>query len=223
MSRIDSLDTLRGIAFIFMIIHHIHYFVDVSNDYSTSYSGDKLINNIGYISRTMFILLAGYSMNLSVKKNNKEYMKRRFFRSMEVIIHGIIISCVSYLTFPNNFVRFGILHFIGLSTLLVAPVVPYKLLTLIALVASIQYKFPRVNNIIDTITGSSVNYNMLDYFPLNSWLPVLLCGVTFGQYFNLPNIPSNSVLSYFGKEALNLYTLHVVIFLILAKIKNTNQ
>lgn len=221
MSRNDSLDTLRGIAFIFMIIHHINYFVDVSNDYSTSYSSDKLINNIGYISRTMFILLAGYSMNLSVKKNNKEYMKRRFFRSMEVIIHGVIISCVSYLTFPNNFVRFGILHFIGLSTLLVAPVVPYKLLTLIALVASIQYKFPRVNNVIDTITGASVNYNMLDHFPLNSWLPILLYGVVFGQYFNLPNIPTNSILSYFGKEALNLYTLHVVIFLILAKIKNT--
>ena len=57
--RLIYIDNLRGIAFIFMIIQHIVYFYDVSNNYKTSYAKTNLIETSGTISRTLFILLAG--------------------------------------------------------------------------------------------------------------------------------------------------------------------
>ena len=58
--RINTIDNLRGIAFILMVFQHIFYFYDVSMNYTTSYSSINFIDVSGLISRTLFILLAGY-------------------------------------------------------------------------------------------------------------------------------------------------------------------
>ena len=45
-NRLFLLDNIRGIAFIFMIIHHIFYFYDVSRNYNTSYANNKFVSII---------------------------------------------------------------------------------------------------------------------------------------------------------------------------------
>ena len=41
--RINTIDNLRGIAFILMVFQHIFYFYDVSMNYKTSYSSNITI------------------------------------------------------------------------------------------------------------------------------------------------------------------------------------
>ena len=64
--RNNLIDLLRFIAFIFMIIHHYYYFN----------SKFKILPNeiemIGLISRTLFILLSGISINYRKDKSKKK-------------------------------------------------------------------------------------------------------------------------------------------------------
>ena len=223
MERIHILDNLRGIAFILMFISHIFYFYDVSTDYTTNTSNTAITAPIGTIARTLFILLAGYSIYMGYKKNKDKYLINRIKRSSNILFHAVLVSYISYVLYPYNFVRFGILHFIAIGTLLLSFIAPFKLLTIILLLLSYYIKYPITNTFIDTMTGSYTNYNMLDYFSLQQWLPIMLIGLIFGQNFNINKLSleflnHNSILTTIGRNCLNLYTLHFIIFMLLSKI-----
>jgi uncharacterized membrane protein len=219
--RIHIIDNLRGIAFILMVIQHAVIFYDEAHN--TNYHNIDIIELAGFIARNIFIILAGYSVNLSHKKKDKNILRKRIKRSIEIFLHALIINITTYLLYPDQYVRFGILHFISIGTLLISFIAPYKILTLIIFIASLLYKFPNVNPFINTITGSQVEYHMMDWFPLQKWLPVMLSGLIIGQYVNIdklkiPLLEKASHLSLLSKNSLELYTLHFVIFALIAKL-----
>ena len=43
---------------------------------------------------------------------------------------------------------------------------------------------PKINNFVDTITGASMKYNMMDWFPLFEWIPLMLLGMYFIENIN---------------------------------------
>lgn len=219
MSRIYLLDNIRGLAFLFMIIHHVFYFYDVSNDYSTKLSQNPLVDMSGHIARNMFILLAGYSTYMAYKKyteKNKSPLVERLKRSIEILGHAMIITFVTYMLYPDIFIRFGILHFIALGTIISTILAPYKIVSIIVLVLCIILKYPSVNSFIDTITGAKSQFNAMDWFPLKSALPILLGGLIIGQHLDINKLNGgifkNKIpfISYLGENSLNLYTIHVV-------------
>ena len=108
MNRLIILDNLRGIAFLYMLFQHLFYFYDVSTNYKTSYSNNDIVVASGIIARTLFILLAGYSVYMNYKKDNKIHLSKRVKRSLEILGHGLFITGLTYLLYPDNFVRFGI-------------------------------------------------------------------------------------------------------------------
>jgi uncharacterized membrane protein len=229
MNRYRSIDNIRGIAFLFMIIHHIFYFYDVSNNFNTSYSKNIFVNSSGIIARTLFILLAGVSLtflNKKDKKDKKDKLKKRFKRSIEIGLHAMVITFITYLFYPKLFIRFGILHFIALSTFICSFIAPHKKLTILIFIISLIYTPPKINPIIDTITGSSTNFSMLDWFPLKSWISLLLFGIILGynkeKLENLKNIKllqNNNILTKIGQKSLEFYTIHVILLIIIFNIK----
>jgi uncharacterized membrane protein len=173
-----------------MVFQHIFYFYDVSNNYTTNYRGIEIVDISGTISRNLFILLAGYSVYMSYKKDPKkiekekktnDFIEKRVKRSTEILEHALLITIVSYLLYPDKFIQFGILHFLALGTILISFVVPNKIATVIALLISYYGTYPITGTFADIITGSSANRMMMDWFPLNKWLPVLLFGLVIGQ------------------------------------------
>lgn len=228
MNRSNLLDNIRGCALIFMTIHHIFYFYDVGNNFTTSYRNHAFVNMCGIIARTTFIVLSGYSLYMSYKnsKNNeKKTLQRRFSRSANILANGMIITLVSYMLFPDRYIRFGILHFIAVCSLLIAPLAPYKRLTILAFIASLTMTYPKINPFIDTITGTVDPYSTIDVFPLNKWLPYMLFGLIIGQNVDINNIgPSvpNNKLTYLGQNSLALYTIQVIFLLVLAKLESNN-
>lgn len=217
MSRIILLDNFRGIAFIFMIIHHIFYFNDVSNDYQTSYSKNIMVETSGTIARTLFIFLAGISLSLLSRKTNN--ISKRFKRSLEIAGHALVITAVTYYLYPQYFIRFGILHFMALSTFLLSFIAPYPKVTIILFILSLIIQIPKINPFIDTITGASFNYNAMDWFPLQKWISLMLLGLIFGQNYDLTKLNfhkfliTSNTLTLIGQNCLQLYTTHVVILL----------
>jgi uncharacterized membrane protein len=220
MSRNILLDNFRGIAFILMFINHIIYFNDVSNNYSTSYSQKFFIDKIGVIARGLFIFIAGISLSFINKNFNKT---KRFKRSLEIAFHALIITLLTFYFYPKIFIRFGILHFFALTTFLLSFIAPYPKLSFIIFILSLMisiYNIPQINPFIDTITGASIKWTMMDWFPLNKWLPVILAGLIVGQNFDLSKLKfnnflsNNNILTKIGQNSLQLYTSHVVILVI---------
>tara|TARA_B110000971_G_scaffold213808_1_gene245090 strand:+ start:280 stop:993 length:714 start_codon:yes stop_codon:yes gene_type:complete len=236
MTRLLYLDNFRGIAFILMIIHHIFYFYDVSNNYSTSYASNMFIDNSGLIARSIFIFLAGISLSFitnkkqdDIKNSNKKQddfkisLKKRLKRSLEIMMHAAIISLITYIFHPNLFVRFGILHFIALTTFLLSFIAPYPKLALLLFVFSIFYTPPKINPFVDTITGASLHFNMMDWFPLKPWISIMLSGLIIGHNTNLtvfaPYFSANNIITRIGQNSLELYTAHVLLLILVYSLK----
>lgn len=225
MERIVIIDNLRGIAFLFMIFQHIFYFYDVSTNYKTSYSSNIVVDKSGFIARTMFILLAGYSVYMNYAKDNKIHLNKRINRSFEILVHGLFLTGLTYILYPNNVIIFGILHFLALGTLLISVLAPYKVGTIIVFIISMIIKYPHIHPYIDTIIGTNIPMPMMDWFPLNKWIPVLLAGLIIGQNLiknevDIPMLEFNNIITDIGKNSLNLYTTHVTVLLIFYKIIN---
>ena len=221
MERFNIIDNLRGIAFIFMVIQHIFYFYDVSTDYQTKLAENTIISSSGVIARTMFILLAGYSVYMAYKKDPENHIYKRINKSAEILLHALFITFITYILYPKYFVRFGILHFLALGTLLISFISSNKILPIIFLVIGLSFNFPKINPFVDTISGASINYQMMDWFPLSSSLPILLCGLIIGQHLDITKLDflqDKSIITEIGKNSLTLYTIHVIILLAVYKI-----
>ena len=221
MNRFNLIDNIRGIAFILMFIQHIFYLYDVNNEYTTSISSHSLISFIGFISRHIFLFLTGYSLVMTYNnKNKKSYLYDRLKRSLLTLCHALIISCITYYYYPSYYIRFGVLHFLGLSTLILSPIIPYKslypLLLFITIYLRINKKIiPKINPFIDTILGSNISYNMMDYFSLINYIPIVVLGMTASYIdknilLKLDILNEEGIITKIGKNTLNLYTIHFV-------------
>ena len=234
MERNLTIDNLRGIAFLLMLIQHVFYFYDVSTNYATNYRSIEIVDNAGTISRNLFILLSGYSVYMTYKKDEKDkkdkdkndtkWLEKRMKRSTQIMEHALLVTITTYLLYPDKFIQFGILHFLSIGILLASLVAPDKIMTSVALLISLLATYPITGTFLDVITGSSgPGMMMMDWFPLNTWLPVLLSGVVLGQNVDvkIPGFEFDNMITDIGKNSLNLYTGHIVLLLVVFKFINS--
>lgn len=221
-TRIWELDLLRGIALILMIYFHIIY--DLKEFYNFPVSYESGANSyIGKISAILFMLISGISSSLS-----KSNIKRAF----KVLGIALIITIITHLYDSDNGIKFGILHFLGVSMLL-SPIFnkwsKYILLLLSTFIiilgnalsnieTSVNYLFP-----IGIINSSFVSS---DYYPLLPWFGVFLYGLALGKFlysqkrsiFNFSF--KENVISKIGRKTLPIYLMHqptIIVTLILLK------
>ena len=219
-SRITIIDSVRGFSFIPMFIFHLYSTYDLVNSFKTSSTSKPFIRFLGLI-RNVFILLAGISLGLSSHyKKGVKYYTSRLKRSVQILIHAMFLTVLTHWLFPGFGIKFGILHFIGIATLLLSPIASNNLLLIVLLLLVIFIKVPSINPIIDTITGARIHYTMADWFPLKQNLPLIIIGTIAGNviYENKSKFISEdkneSVLEWMGKNSLDLYTGHVVLLII---------
>ena len=229
--RYSQIDILRGLFFFPMFIFHLFSMYDLTNNFNTSVTSNKLLVFIGNV-RDLYILLAGYSVYLSYqsfKESNKDatiinFIKYRLSRSGTIAIHALLITVVSHYLYPNFGIKFGILHFIAVGTVLLAPITALDSPAITFMIGAIwlyitsNNLIPNSNEVINTITGKFIHYNMADYFPLNKKLILLICGLFLAQVIHPKLKPSDddktSVLEEIGKNSLEFYTSHFIIIMI---------
>lgn len=217
--RYNIIDNIKGIAFILMILHHILYIYDVT--FYTNYSNNDIIQISGFTARHLFLLIVGMSLIYSYKNNKSNFYKKRINNSFKILLHALLITLITYYYYPNKFIRFGILHSIAIMTLLLSSIIKYdkyyEIILLIFIILN-YIEIPSINNHIDLILGQVMpNYNMIDWFPILKCLPVVLSGMIFANKIDLTNFNhiNNNILSFIGKNCLELYTLHLYILIIL--------
>ncbi|WHH59954.1 heparan-alpha-glucosaminide N-acetyltransferase [Petroclostridium sp. X23] len=209
-NRIWEVDFIRGLAIILMVIFHL--IVDLKDFYSydIEYLGGFWYYE-GKLSAILFMLTSGISSTFS--KNNTK-------RGAVVFGFGLILSLATYLFDPEYYIRFGILHFLGVCMLL------YKSINKLSnkVTFSLATSFIIIGNAISKITIDTPyffplgltdrNFSSLDYYPIFPWLGVFLYGVIIGKTIYkqkrslfVKNLKLDTIV-YLGQHSLLIYLTH---------------
>ncbi len=238
--RYIEIDAARGVAILMMILFHTVF--DLSFFYAYPFNiATGFWRYFALSTASLFLLIVGVSLVISHAREEKRLAgdPRRHIgiaikflkRSMGIIACGLLVTFATWLYLGEGFVIFGILHLIGVSTIL----------------ALFFFRFQKVNLLIGVVligvgillAGAGVTgpfwllwlgippapFTSVDYTPLLPWFGVVLVGMGVGEQlypggkrsFAVPHLPAPifSLLAFLGRHSLLIYLLHQPVILIL--------
>lgn len=208
--RIWELDFFRGLALIMMIYFHIVF--DLKDIYGFDINYSSGINYyIGKISAILFMLISGMSCCLS-RSNVK--------RGLKVLAIAMVITAATHLYDSGLGVKFGILHFLGVSMLLFPlfkNVNHYLLMligTVIIIAGNIFTDILMSHDYLFMFNLTSSAFSSSDYYPLLPWFGVFLFGISIAKilYKEKKSIFSfsikDNIISRAGRNTLIIYVIH---------------
>jgi uncharacterized membrane protein len=232
--RFWEVDTVRGVAVVLMVFYHLVFDLSYFGAYSGyMYSGpwQTFARSIG----STFIFVLGLSLTLRYgrlepKLGSKQLFQKFLLRGAKLFGWGVVITIVTYFVIGRGFVVFGILHLLGLSTILAYPFLSRSRWTnLVAGLVVIG-----LGMYVDNLRSPSLwliwlgvrqaGRPMLDYYPLLPWFGVALLGVFVGfslyprgvPRFALPDLSQTAPirgLAFLGRHSLLIYLIHQPILL----------
>ena len=218
--RYWEIDLLRGVGITMMVISNFVTDLQLFLNYSshrTFWLGFAITTASIFVFASGLSMWISYSRTLGKKPNPYWKYLRRFFKLFGL---GLLITATTY--FLGMTIHFGILHFLGLATLL----------------GVLFYRFGRLNALwaVFFILGHLVlrnfhdglwllpvgvlpeNYFAPDYFPVFPWFGVFLLGMTAGSVFypdgrrkreiGLPSSPLVHFVAFAGRHTLLIYLVH---------------
>jgi uncharacterized membrane protein len=225
MERLWELDTARGIAVVMMIIFHFLY--DLNFFFGIGFINNNFWFFFGRATALIFIFLVGVSLTLSysrVQNKTQKFLAKKYTkRGLRIFGYGLLVTIVTWAIFPQAFIIFGVLHFVGISVILTWPLIRNRWNFLIGIViiiiglylSTLVFDFPYLLWLVPQ------NFYTFDYFPLMPWIGVILIGMFAGNKIypggkqrikNVSN-PLTSIFSCLGRHSLFIYFVHQPILL----------
>ncbi|MBW1999898.1 MAG: DUF1624 domain-containing protein [Deltaproteobacteria bacterium] len=206
--RYPVIDCVRGVAVLLMIVFHCAYDLNGFGLVRIDFSGNVFWFVLPRFIVTLFMLCVGTCLFIV----HRGEIKWSSMRSRLLRIGGwaLGITLITYLLFPKNFVFFGILHCIAVSSLLALPFVNRSIAALVlglALVIPGMF-FPWSL----TPVSDWLDINPMDYVPLYPWFGVVLLGIYLGSRniyrMELGDGPLKRFLGFLGRHSLQIYLIH---------------
>lgn len=215
--RIWEIDYLRTIAMSLMVLFHLIYdldnFTSIDVDYKSTFW-----YWIGKTSALLFIFISGVSSGLS---------RRPFKRGLQVFSFGLLITLVTFILMPKDYVRFGILHFLGVSMMLYPLVrnLPSLMLFLLALFSfAIGYAIYGLILPFPWLLPLGIvppDFSTIDYYPLFPYLGFSFLGfLGYKQFYGkgkrlFPRRTPAKEVTWMSNHSLGVYLIHQPILLAL--------
>lgn len=230
-NRYYELDAVRGIALLLMILYHtlfcLSFFTSAANWFNPAvHSGAPIA--------FMFIFIAGVSLVLSAGKNEcpKTTAKKFALRGLYVLLFAAAITLVTFIAYPSGCVVFGVLHLIGVGTILSIPFIALKVKTPVIfalglILIALTYVISKIYApaFLIPLGFASSGFYTIDYEPLIPWFGVMLLGIAVGRlvYKNGARCRLFELfgkapavlrpLCFIGRHTLFVYVIHVPIII----------
>lgn len=226
--RLWELDMVRGIAVVLMIFYHFVFDLSYFNVYAADmYRGPWQVfaRSIG----TTFIVVMGISLTLRYNRLKPELAQGQLFRKYLVrgatlIGWGVVVTVATYFVIGRGFVVFGILHLLGLSTILAFPFLRSRWASLVGGLLIVGVGFS-VNRMVSAdpwliwLGVQEVGRFMVDWYPVFPWFGFALLGAFLGfslwpagrRRFELPDLSHLAPvrgLTFLGRHSLLIYLIH---------------
>lgn len=228
--RIHTLDTVRGIIIIGVVIYHFIFDLIVIYEIDFPIFFSWWINAIRDFGAGMLIFISGISSYLS-RSNLK--------RGIKALVVAAGLSIVTWIFVRDEFIFIGILHFLGFCMVIShftikyikkIPALPGMIVCTLGFILTYNIYYGRVeffglwsyvlplqwfDSMGTYLLG--INWHGLhsaDYFPLLPWIFVFIAGNIMGRYFKEGRIPKIMyrdfcpVISYIGTKTLLIYIVH---------------
>ena len=222
--RYQSLDILRGLAIIGMIMFHLNYLLENVFARDVIPLGDAFWNLLGPSVAITFISLAGVvSMLSAAEKSMSQILRKTLKRTLILAACALTITVATYALIHEQRISWGILHFLALASVVGLLTLRSGYLTLILgiIVLSLAYLPLTISSIFFIPLGyPPPDYYSADYYPLIPWIGYYLIGQGIGYALSRNNhlltsldwyIPRISLLGLLGRYALVVYMVHVPI------------
>ncbi len=232
--RFWEIDVWRGIAVIGMVV--FHFLFDLN--YFRVFPVDVFQGTWFWLGRAValsFVFLAGTALTLSfrrtkLKMSERELRKKFAKRGAFVFACGLLITLLTFFTFPQGTIWFGVLHLMGASILLGYFFVQRPRAAFVTGIASIStgialmfftFEFPWLL----WLGFYPKGLYTFDYFPLLPWFGVFLLGMVAGNWaypkgkrsFRVPSLKKNRFVlgfAFLGRHSLAIYLLHQPLLLL---------
>lgn len=219
-----ELDVLRSLAVISMVIYHLAY--DLQAYYSWPidvFSGLWFYQE--RITAIVFLLLVGCSYVLSWQRHERQpqAIQKSYQRGCILLLLATLVSAATYVLDPTTFVRFGILHLIGVSILLLPYTVRLRYWNIplgslwIAIGIVLVRQCHTTSSFGVPLGCTPAHFISVDYFPMFPWFGWIVLGTGLGWALYgrrtplpilLPNRPGLHLLTWPGRHALIIYLVH---------------
>lgn len=232
-SRYEEIDLLRTLAIAMMVIYHTLY--DLESFYSWSVLGRLGIGGwlLARSTAILFLLLVGVTSAISWGRAPS--FAKAIRRAVRILGAALLVSFATFFVDPETYVRFGILHLIGFSALLLPLVARLHegnaLFGLGLIVIGNAPLFPsacpsRLSIVCHALLPLGIppwGFTTVDYFPFLPWFGILLLGSALGHllYVRCPQWRSHTacrlstLLTWPGRHSLLLYLIHQPLILLL--------
>lgn len=209
-NRVTELDFLRGIALIIMVYFHTIRSMHEIFGYQVSYTTLPMFY-IGKFAVILFIFISGISFSFS----------RNPYRRI-ILLTGIslILSTVTYIYDSTAFIKFGIIHFFAVSSLLAIlfkKTNKYMLIIIgiLIILAGLRVTQTTVNvNYLFFLGFTNASFQSTDYYPLIPRFGVYLLGMSMAKIVYkdkksiIWNILNVKPVNFVGRHTLAIYLFH---------------
>jgi uncharacterized membrane protein len=174
---------------------------------------------------SVFIFVSGMCLTFSHKRHRQRAPFTKFLkRGAKIFSLGLLITAFTILFFPSEPILFGILHLIGISSVLAYPILGFKKLNAVLgacllIIGAFMHGLTAHAPFLFWPGLSPSGHPALDYFPLIPWFGIVLFGVSAGnclypgrkRFAAIPDLSGNRLLRPFfflGRHSLIIYFLH---------------
>ncbi len=179
--RYWEIDFVRGVALIMMILSNLvtdlQFFLGF-----TAY--ERFWWYFARLTASLFVSISGVSLWISHFKSHS--LEKYLYRFVRLFGLGVVITFVTFALLEKGTIYFGVLHFLGLASLLSLPFYRFKekniFFALFFLFGSeFVQKIKSETLILLPLGITPENFFTLDYFPIFPWFGIFLIGLTVGS------------------------------------------
>ena len=230
MTRSDSVDTLRGVAMVWMTAFHLCFDLNHFGYIRQDFYSDPFWTWQRTLILSLFLFCAGMGQAMAVAQG--QTWPRFWRRWIQVVACALLVTAGSWLMYPQSFIYFGVLH--GIAVMLVIARLTTRwggwLWGLGAVAIAVQFIAASVLDsgamaaYSEAMNAPALNWLGLitrkpvteDYVPLIPWIGVMWWGVAAGSWLSRHGgrcltwkSPSSvKPLACLGRWSLSYYVLH---------------